>query len=142
MKKQKKSRLVCALDASGCTDTPPDVLKWAREVGAVVKQKLSAPRTVYLWTYRRYGYEMLMCDFYDEHDNHYPLIFTSGFNHNFNLEEPAVPDLAEAVHMAGILVEALDAKVAEIGRRGNEVNPDTLSRPLRAGETNGRDAHR
>ena len=80
---------------------------------------------------------MMACDFYDEHENHYPLTFQADFYHTFDLQEPGVPDLVAAMHMAGIVIEGVGAKVVEVGRRCNEVNPKVLSRPMQPGETSG-----
>ncbi|HIF0756558.1 TPA: hypothetical protein ACXYP6_005050 [Escherichia coli] len=52
------------------------------------------------------------------------------------LDEPEVFDMAEALHLAGLITKALDAKVI-IGLGRNEVNPDVLAKPLGEGHSNG-----
>jgi len=44
--------------------------------------------------------------------------------------------MAEAVHLAGLITKALDAKVI-IGRGSNETNPAVLIKPLEDKQTNG-----
>lgn len=52
-------------------------------------------------------------------------------------DEPEVFDMTEALHLAGMITQALDATVT-VGRTGNEVNETVLPAPLPAGNTNGR----
>lgn len=85
---------------------------------------------------------MLSCDFMDELDSVYFVTLTAVGSLDFHvvhddLAEPEVVDMAEAVHIAGILIRGLKASVAMVGRNKNELNTEVLAHPLRPGQTNG-----
>lgn len=112
----------CRLPASGFTETLNEVYEWAKNT--VIKAKAAMPDggiTVVVWAYREQNSEWLSVDFYDEKDRDYCMTFLIGEPHTFEMSEPYVPDMTEALHMVGIVIEALGAKV-KIGRRCNEVN--------------------
>lgn len=112
----------CYLPASGFTNTLNEVYDWAKMVVASARSRLSGSQLrVAVWAYREQGYEWLAVDFFDEADNDYLMTFLIGDEHDFHADEPRVPDMTEALHMAGIVIEALGAKI-ELGRRCNEVN--------------------
>jgi hypothetical protein len=52
-------------------------------------------------------------------------------------DEVFVPDIIEAIHLAGIIFQSLGIPV-KIGKVTNELNPEVLGRPLVGSETNGR----
>jgi hypothetical protein len=62
------------------------------------------------------GSEILELLITDELGNVHLMSFTAGDAHDFHLEEPAVPDLVEALHMAGIVLRQLGADV-HVGAR-------------------------
>ncbi|MBN3744817.1 hypothetical protein G3N96_05120 [Burkholderia sp. Se-20373] len=132
---------LCRLPASGLTDTPASVLVWADKVVLAAKRKLNGfePR-IRVWAYRHNGADYLAADISDEHESSagHPITFVIGddLEPSLNLEEPSVPDMADALHLVGIVAAGLKAGVT-IGCRGNEVNEAVLARPLGEGETNG-----
>ncbi|HHV7521268.1 TPA: hypothetical protein ACUNF5_002751 [Burkholderia orbicola] len=129
---------ICRLPASGFTETPNAVFEWADQVVSAARQTLcgSKPR-IRLWAYRHQGCEYLAADIWDEHEasRFHPITFVIGDDSCFDMHEPVVPDMSDALHMVGIVAEGLSANV-EVGRRGNEVNEQVIARPLAPGETN------
>lgn len=116
----------CRLPASGITETLDSVYDWAKILVSRLRpnvdgQKVSAS----LWAYREQSSEWLALDFsggrVDER-----ITFLIGEPHNFYADFDGgtvnVPDMTEALYMAGILCDALDAQVVDFGKRGNEVN--------------------
>lgn len=47
----------------------------------------------------------------DELGNSHAISFTAGFKHNFDIEEPDVPDLVEALHMVGLITRSLNVQL-------------------------------
>jgi hypothetical protein len=134
---EHQSTEICDLPASGFTRTTNDVYDWAKAVVTKVKEKLPEGQiNAAVWAYREQGYEWLAVCFHRDDDDTYDLGFTIGEDHSFHLVEPGVPDMTEALHMVGILCEALAAKI-QIGRRCNEVNPYCTQEEWRPGQTNG-----
>lgn len=130
---------MCRLPGSGFTETPAAVFNWAADAAALARRSLpGGPLRAHLWSFRHDSRDVLVLGLIDGLEiSRHCVHFTTGFPHNFDLREPYVPDLAEAIHMAGIVLEALEARVEWVGMRGNEVNPEVLARPLGALETNG-----
>lgn len=127
----------CDLRASGFTKTTNGVYDWAAAVVAKVKEKLPEGRlNAAVWAYREKGYEWLAVCFHCDDEDTNDLGFTIGEDHSFHLVEPGVPDMTEALHMVGILCEALGAKI-QIGRRCNELNQYCTPGKWRPGQTNG-----
>lgn len=132
---------VCRLPASGFTDTLNGVYDWATKVVAKVRSDLGVgPVRVSVWAYREQERQWLAADFHADDfglARSYPMTFVVGETHDFDLEEPNVPDMTEALHMVGILCEALGATI-EIGRRCNEVNRYCTPEAWGPGQTNAR----
>lgn len=126
--------------ASGFTETNTELHKCA---GAIVKhaKNFTGQPTAYIWAYREQGREFLSCDICFDNNKWIPITICAEGEYSFHYsnticDEPDVSDMAEAIHLAGIITSALDAKII-LGRHQNEVNHDVLQRPLESGETNG-----
>ncbi|MFP1744398.1 hypothetical protein [Lonsdalea quercina] len=92
-----------------------------------------------VWAYRYEDSLMLSCDITaDEINDSVPITITATESKsNFIIwDEPKVFDLAEALHLCGIITKSLNANVV-LGKSMNEVNPLVLATPLKEGETNG-----
>jgi len=92
-----------------------------------------------VWAYRHDDCLMLSCDLFAEGDEKKSMPVTITASEELELsswDEPEVYDMAEAVHLAGLITKALDAKVI-IGRGSNETNPAVLIKPLEDKQTNG-----
>lgn len=127
----------CRLPAGGFTETLTGVYDWAKAVVAKAKECLGeAPVKVLVWAYRHQSWELLAVDFHTDDGRDYSMTFMIGDRHDFELSEPSVPDMTEALHMVGILCEALGATI-QIGRRGNEVNPYCTPEQWQPGQTSG-----
>lgn len=112
----------CYLPASGFTRTVDEAYDWGCEVTRRIKQALpDGAIHVLVWAYREQHREWLAAIFYDAAGRDCTITFLSGYPHNFDLTEPYVPDMTEALHMTGIVADALSATIT-IGRRDNEVN--------------------
>ncbi|ABS45656.1 MULTISPECIES: hypothetical protein [Yersinia pseudotuberculosis complex] len=135
-----KERLkISDLDSSGLTRTNIALHEiTGKMVAEVRKQFGSSPLTGHLWAYRHGEAEILCCDLYcKESDTHMPFTITAtGIQRFRGTDEPYVYDMAEAVHLAGLLIRALDVTV-EVGRGSNEVNPAVLVNQLSKNRTNG-----
>ncbi|MGU7843952.1 hypothetical protein ACV22V_31380 [Burkholderia sp. AW33-5] len=130
---------ICRLPASGFTETPESVLVWADQVVSIARSNLTGVEPlVGLWAYRHGGFECLAADISDENDTSmgHSLTFLVGGDMDLDIHEPSVPDMADALHLIGIVIEALQARVV-VGLRSNEVNEMVLAHPLAPGETNG-----
>lgn len=119
--------LRCRLPASGVTETLNSVYDWAVIMVSRFRPKVDGQKvTADLWAYREQGSEWLALDFdgalIDER-----ITFLIGEPHNFYADFDGgtvnVPDMTEALYMAGIICDALDAPIINFGKRGNEVNP-------------------
>lgn len=137
MKIEMTRQSSCRLSASGFTHTLDGVYDWAKVVVAAAKKKLNGPITLTLWAYRHGGHEYLAADFYTKANESYCLSFVVHHPHDFDLEQPGVPDMTEALHMVGIVAEALEATI-EIGCRQNETNKYCTPAPWQPGQTNAR----
>lgn len=130
----------CRLPASGFTETLSPVYDWAKAIVSDMRKQLSSEKIkADLWAYREQSCEWLCLDISEVANG--SLIFLIGEPHNYSLNSPAtvinVPDMTEALHMAGIICDALGAKI-EIGRRNNEVNPYCTPSKWTPGQTNAR----
>ena len=130
-------KTLCGLPASGFTNTTKDAWTWAEGVANEARKILKGNINVKVWAYREQETECLSCDFSDEHGNIYPITLQAVGEHDFSFGDPYVPDMAEAMHMAGIVIRNMSAHI-EIGQHKNEINEDVLSRPLLQEETNGK----
>ena len=133
------NELGCYLPASGFTFTRTELHAAAGAIVARAREKFgdSAEIQAGLWSYREQGCSFLSCDL-SVGDNYMPLTICAAGRYQLSyIDEPEVFDMAEAIHLAGIVITALGAKMT-IGRQVNEVNPDVLQRPMKPDETNGR----
>lgn len=130
----------CGLAASGTTNTPASALNWADRVVSEARKSLGSIRsTAHVWPYTHGGDEFLGCSIRGDREGFpgYALTFIVGRDVDLTLTcEPHVPTMADALHMLGIVLAALDARMT-LGRRGMEVNEDVLYEPLEKGRTNG-----
>jgi hypothetical protein len=143
--RQKQSRL----EPSGFTETSAALHECAGRIVAMAKAYFAgAPVEAHLWAYRWQDCEILSCDLLSENAaNAIPLTITAaGRQMLYWMDMPDVPeeskelevfDMTEAAHLAGLIIQALDATVT-VGRTNNEVNEAVLPAPLPAGHTNGR----
>jgi hypothetical protein len=114
---------ISRLPASAVTVTPVEVLAWAERAVAAAKEALEgATPLVRLWPYRHGSCEYLCCDVTNAaNDAAYGITFVvDGCTDWEYAYEPHVPDMPEALHMAGIVIAALNATVT-VGRRGADV---------------------
>jgi hypothetical protein len=132
----KQSRL----EPSGFTETSSALHECAGHIVAKAKAYFAgAPVKAQLWAYRWDDCEILSCDLLSEDAaNAIPVTITAAGRQMLDVpDEPEVFDMTEALHLAGMITQALDATVT-VGRTGNEVNETVLPAPLPAGNTNGR----
>ena len=132
------------LSASGFTRTRSDLHAWAK---AVVEQarifKDHSTVEAKVWAYREQGCEHLSADLYlkDRREPSFPITICADGGYYFpaivgGAAEADVPDMVEAMHLVGIITQALGATVS-VGRGANEVNTDVLAAPLGENHTNG-----
>lgn len=137
--REKESQKVSRLEPSGFTETNKALHDCAGEIVKKAKEIFkSKPVIAQVWSYRWGGYDMISCDLFSQ-DRTVSMPVTISAVERQMLEyfdEPEVFDMAEAVHLAGLITKALDAKVI-VGLGRNEVNPDVLTKPLEEGQTNG-----
>ncbi|MFH7556444.1 hypothetical protein ACFHU4_16970 [Escherichia coli] len=97
----------------------------------------SEPVIAHVWSYRWGGYSMISCDIFSQ-DRTVSMPVTISAVERQMVEYPAksdvfteveVFDMAEALHLAGLITQALDAQII-IGLGQNEVNPNVLAKPL------------
>lgn len=137
--RQKRSDL----DPSGGTRTNTALHECAGRIVAAVRNHFGdAPVNADVWSQRWYnGEEIISCDFWkDETDRPLPLTVTItalGQQRLDITDEPDVFDMTEALHLAGLITQALNATVT-VGRTDKEANEAVLSAPLPAGHTTGR----
>lgn len=99
------------------------------------------PVIAHVWSYRDGGYEHLSCNLFSADQRLVmPItIFVSG-QQLLDLEyvdKPQVFDMTEALHLAGLITAALNAKLI-LSRWCNETNPDVIAKPLEQGKINGK----
>lgn len=80
----------------------------------------------HVWAYRCNGHQVLSCDLIDQAGRRYLVTITGGGSQYFHTRmgqeaEALVKDLAEALHIAGIITSMLNASVT-IGMHMNEEN--------------------
>ena len=123
-------KAISRLDPSGFTETHVSVLEWADSAVLNARHALNgAEPMATLWAYRQGNCEHLCCDVFNTDTQAvYGITFVvDGANDLSYTDEPHVPDMADALHMAGMVPDASQARLT-IGRRKNEVNPAVLSR--------------
>ena len=120
---------ICELNSLAYTNTPTAIFNWATAVVRGARDILGSDGlSVSVWPYRKGLQQFLCCDISNALSNDiYDLTFVISGQHNFDLYNPSVPDMAEALHMAGIVIEGLNA-TARIGSRENELNPSILDK--------------
>lgn len=131
----------CDLPPSGFTRTITEVHEWASAVAIAARQHLSGAISVHLWAYRHGQHQTLSCDLFDSSGGVYCVGLHAVGQYDLTAAHPQdaealVPDLVDAMHIAGIIIRALDAEVT-VGRYINEVNEEVLAQPLGPGHTNG-----
>jgi len=115
----------CHLPPSGANNTLSPVYDWAKTVVALLQKQSNGQRVkARLWAYRYSGAEWLSMDFSNGADASFT--FCIGEPHNYVVDGSSgtvtcVPDMTEALHMAGIVFDAVNAEV-EVGNR-RELNP-------------------
>lgn len=83
------------------------VHEWVQIEAAQIIAKLTGERKAKIWPYRIDSREYLACDFTDDKRNGHTISFNTGGAYLFNESDPTVPDMAEAMHIAGLLVRAV-----------------------------------
>ncbi|TBW57388.1 hypothetical protein EZI54_06945 [Marinobacter halodurans] len=129
------------LSASGFTNTNVEHHQWAARVVAEARSVFGeAPIDAHIWAYREQGCDYLSCDLSSsgtwlpvticaDGDTYFPDI--SG-----GAAEADACDMPDALHIAGLIVRSLDARVT-LGRGQNELNDEVVSPPRRPGQTSG-----
>lgn len=122
------------LSASGFTDSNNGIYDWAKTAMNAVKLRLTGSIiNGCLWAYRHQDVEYISLSFEDETEKNYSFTITTGFPYELkSISEPIVPDMTEALHMAGIIIQALEANML-IGRGWNEVNRYCIPEPFKEG---------
>lgn len=128
------------LPSSGFTATMPQLHKAAKVIISNAKERFKGHNVnAHLWAYRHDGIEYLSCDLFVPNNIQLtmPLTICAGGTVDFECwDEPDVTDMAEAMHLSGLVISALNAQVI-VGRHNNEINKDLLAVPLTPGQTNG-----
>lgn len=97
---------------SSVQHTPREIARWANAAAAHAREVLMGEQVIAgLRPLRWGGRDILELALEDELGHSHAITFTVGAEHNFQLEEPDVPDLIDALVMAGIVVRALNASV-------------------------------
>ncbi|WP_146098034.1 hypothetical protein [Xanthomonas arboricola] len=117
------------LDACSPPVTPPEVVEWSEQVAGSIKSYLSHdntsvdPQDIFLdspscciWAYRHCGTEYICADFCSkgtDSSRAYTMNFrvTAGLGRDFSLDEPSVPDAAEALHCISLIVNKLGSSI-------------------------------
>ncbi len=139
--RERESELekISRLEPSGFTETNSALHECAGKIVSNARELFkSEPVIAQVWSYRWGGYDTISCDLFTaEREDCMPVTITATGRQMLDyLDEPDVFDMAEALHLAGMITKALDAKVI-IGLGKNEVNTALLSKPLTDGHTNG-----
>lgn len=128
------------LEPSGFTETNKALHEFAGKLVKEAKEifKLE-PVMAKVWSYRYGGYSMISCDLFSVgHKINMPITISAVNQQMLECQdEPDVFDMAEAIHLVGIITQALDAKIS-IGLGRNEVSPLVLESPLKENHTNGK----
>ncbi|HBW0966177.1 TPA: hypothetical protein MEE01_005646 [Klebsiella pneumoniae] len=138
--RQKELLKISLIDPSGFTETNKELHGCAGKIVKRAKEVFkSEPVAAEVWSYRWGGYNIISCDLCSLDQKISMPITISAVERQMleYFDEPEVFDMAEALHLVGIVTQALGANI-KIGLGGNEVNPDVLSSPLKEGATNGR----
>lgn len=130
----------CELPTTGFTYTATSVHAWAHQVTIYARERLGPGAVIAsLWPYRDGSTVGLACDFSTDvgtADARYDITFTEGGKTDLSASRTSsdcvVYDLADAIHMASLVVRGLDAKLY-IGRWSRERNPEIQAFPAPAG---------
>ena len=102
------------------------ILRWAAAATARAKQTLSGSQLRgHLRAFRCSTRDILDLSLHDELGHVHGISFTAGCEHSLDVVAPEVPDLVEALHMAGIVIRLLGAS-ATVG------DSDALEREIEA----------
>lgn len=133
----------CYLPASGFTHTHISAHTWVGKVVKAARKELGdVPIVAGISPYREQSREHLSCDLHSpSNDKWFPITLCAQGEHEFlevngGAAEADVYDMAEALHVAGMIVAGLNASIS-LGRRQNEVNEAVMASPLPPGHTNG-----
>lgn len=127
------------LDPSGFTKTNNELHDCAGKIVRYAKEKFKKERVIArVWAYRFEGCNMMACDLFTQDRSVTMPVTISAVERQMldDLDEPEVFDIAEAIHLVGLITQALDAKVI-VGLGRNETNHQVLALPLGEGHTNG-----
>ncbi|HIA2852043.1 TPA: hypothetical protein ACWP1P_004812 [Escherichia coli] len=143
--RKKELQNISRLEPSGFTETNKALHDCAGDIVKKAKELFkSEPVIAQVWSYRWGGYSMISCDLFSQ-DRTVSMPVTISAVERQMVEYPAesevfteveVFDMAEALHLAGLITQALDAQII-IGLGRNEVNPDVLAKPLEEDHLNG-----
>lgn len=110
----------CHLPESGFTVTLSDVYDWAKHHIDIVNKVFGSNCDAHLWSYREQSSEWISFTVYNGKHIH-DILFRIGLPHDFNYSYPSVPDSCEALHMIGLITNALSINT-QIGLNQNETN--------------------
>lgn len=129
------------LSSSGFTNTNPIIYNWCEHHVGIIRNQFGdnlSNLSANLWSYRYDGFEAFSFDIFQGKQFYtMTLMATGSLDKNLDNSDYDVVDLSEALHIVGIIAEALKLQV-KIGRRENETNRSLLSEPLTGNQTNGR----
>jgi hypothetical protein len=104
----------CELDAGGHPYTLPEVEDWVSKTAARLIAECHAPFKAKVWLYRHGQHTLISCDI-DGRTAGESLTLQAVGHHDFDIEAPCVPDVAEGMHMVGLLTRRIGALV-QLGR--------------------------
>lgn len=115
---------VCKLDVSGFSYTLNQVYDWAVGVLKEITEQLGHKDLVAkVRPMRVNGDETINLSIWKkDKSDRFDINFQMGDIHDFDLNDPCVPDSIEAMHMIGIVCKSLNLKI-EITGSNNELNP-------------------
>lgn len=119
----------CYLAAGGRTETPAAFLEWASRAVEDARRSLPGGRLIaYVWPYRHGLGECLSCDVWYDAPGHgqdqdtFAITFViDGKTDLRDSNEPHVLDMSDALHIAGIVLSRLDARIT-LGRPDNRAS--------------------
>jgi hypothetical protein len=104
----------CELDAGGHPYTLPEVEQWVAKTAARLIAECHAPFKARIWPYRQGAVTCISCDI-DGRTAGESFTFQAVGRHDFDHDSPYVPDVAEALHMIGLLTRRIGALI-QLGR--------------------------
>jgi hypothetical protein len=127
--------------ASGFTTTNTELHTWAGKLVSKIKEKFNENEiSAFIAAYREQEREHLSCDLINIEKNiSMPITICADGEYYLPLDtdmsEADVHDMTEALHLVGLITQAINAKVI-VGRLVNETNEDVLVTPLIENQTN------